>query len=252
MPMNSGAGHCHPLAALGEFPGVAGLGYEGREGAAKVVNAKGVPGTLGCLARTRREGRPVLVTTWHVLFGRGAREGDPVWLLDEPNGARRYEFAGHALFGRSNTIRYCGESFHVDCGIASWLYPLEPLQGAGAPSGPAPPPPISLPGAVHRGEIVSKTGAATGTTTGVIVDADFCSVAQVDGRFLKIPRQILICSLAEDQPFSRAGDSGALVVNSRDEGVGLLWGTTARGEAVACHLAPALYALDIAWPRGPQ
>jgi hypothetical protein len=55
----------------------------------KIINAKGIPGTLGCFARTRHDARLVVVSSWHVLFGCGARESDPVWLLDEPHGARR-------------------------------------------------------------------------------------------------------------------------------------------------------------------
>ena len=205
----------------------------------KIINAKGVPGTLGCLARTRHDGRLVVVSSWHVLFGGGARESDPVWLLDELDGARRYERAADTWFGRMGTLRYGGDDFHVDCAIASWLGPL---------AAPALPPAISLPGAIRRGERVTKTGAATGTTAGVIIDAEFSSVAQTDGRCFKTPRQILIRSL-EDEPFSRERNSGALVVNSRNEAVGLLWGVTSRGEGVACHLAAAFYALDLVFPE---
>src|SRR5262249_8257603 len=63
-----------------------------------IVNAKGVPGTLGCIARTRSDGRLVLLSSWHVPFGGGARESDPVWLLDERDGARRYERAADAWY----------------------------------------------------------------------------------------------------------------------------------------------------------
>ena len=247
MKSGSGRAHCDPFVALGEFHGVLGVGYLRRAGAAKVVNAKGVPGTLGCLARTRREGRLVLVSSWHVLFGGGAQEGAPVWLLEEPRGARRYERAADAWYGNIGTLRYGGQDFHVDCAIATCVHRSEPWPGA-ALRAAALPPTIARPDAVSPGDLVTKTGAATGTTAGVIIDVEFCSVAQTDGRSFKTPRQLLIRPL-EDGPFSREGDSGALVVNDRNEAVGLLWGATPRGEGVACHLAPALYGLDIVWPQ---
>jgi hypothetical protein len=214
----------------------------------KIINAKGVPGTLGCFARTRHDERLVVVSSWHVLFGGGAREGDPVWLVDEPHGARRYERAADAWFGRIGTLRYGGDDFHVDCGIATWLHRCEPSPAAGTVHAVALPPVIARPDAVGPGELVTKTGAATGTTTGVIIDAEFCSVAETDGRAFKTSRQLLIRSI-DDGPFSRDGDSGALVVNRRNEGIGLLWGVAPRGEGVACHLAAAFYALDLKFPE---
>ena len=250
MPVNqnsSGHAHYRPIAVLRK-PATVGIGYgrperAARPGAATIVNANGVPGTLGCLARTRREGRLVLVSSWHVLFGAGAREGDPVWLLDESHGARRYQRAAAAWYGRIDTLRYGGGDFHVDCAIATWAHDREAVRGAALP------PIIARPDTVNPGDPVTKTGAATGTTAGVIIDVDFCSVARADGRCFKTPRQLLVRSL-ERGPFSRDGDSGALVLNSRSEAVGLLWGATPRGDGVACHLMPALYALDIAFPQG--
>jgi hypothetical protein len=208
----------------------------------KIINSKGVPGTLGCFARTRRDGRLVMLSNWHVLFGGGAREGDPVWVLDERHGARRYERAADAWFGRIGTLRYGGDDFHVDCGIATWADHSGTTQAAALPAV------IARPDALSPGDIVIKSDAATGITTGVVIDAEFCSVVETDGRAFKTPRQLLIRSL-DDGPFAREGDSGALVVNRQNEGIGLLWGVTPRGEGVACHLAAAFYALDLNFPE---
>lgn len=99
-------------------------------------------------------------------------------------------------------------------------------------------------GSAVPGEAVRKIGAATGLTVGTVVDVAYPDVAAIENRVYAAPRQILIRA-AHGQAFSSEGDSGAAVVNTREEVVGLLWGTTARGEGVACHIEPALRALDI-------
>ena len=48
--------------------------------AVKIVNSRGVPGTLGVIARTKNSGRPVLLSNWHVLFGEGGVGDDVICL----------------------------------------------------------------------------------------------------------------------------------------------------------------------------
>jgi hypothetical protein len=93
---------------------------------------------------------------------------------------------------------------------------------------------------------VTKCGAATGTTTGVVVSVDYADVAWIEGRPQAASRQLLVRSLGDEGPFSAAGDSGALVVNASGKAVGLLWGANSRGEGVACPIAPVLHAMNIA------
>jgi hypothetical protein len=91
------------------------------------------------------------------------------------------------------------------------------------------------------GDRVTKTGAATGTTTGIIIDVNYSEpVGQVEyGQ-----GQILIKPV-DELPFAAEGDSGSLVVADSNKAVGLLWGTNTRGEGVACPIAPVLYAMNI-------
>jgi hypothetical protein len=177
---------------------------------ARIANARGVRGTLGCVARQTEDGRPVLLTAWHVLHGNGARGSDPIWLVDE--GAR----LGRTLGGQRGMVRYRGEEHFVDCAIGSCARPLVPAPALAAEG-------------VSPGDLVTKTGAQTGTTTGVVIE--------VAGRLLIRP--------TGDGAFCGEGDSGALVLDSRRQAIGLLWGTTPRGEGVACHLGPVLAALHI-------
>jgi hypothetical protein len=95
------------------------------------------------------------------------------------------------------------------------------------------------------GTVVTKMGAGTGVTRGVVVDVAFATTAVVEGRPQRAPRQLLIRSLDADAPFAAEGDSGALVLNDKLEAIGLLWGATVRGEGVASPIGPVLRTLDI-------
>jgi hypothetical protein len=196
----------------------------------KIANAAGVPGTLGGIAWTR-DARCVLVTTWHALFGRGASWSDPIWLVGAA--PDRYSHIGRTLAGKIGTVRFRGDEYFVDCAIGTW---------AGVASAW---PSVAGAAVAAGGAAVAKTGAMTGHTTGVVVDASYCGSVLVHGRTQPAPRQLLIRSTDETRPFAAAGDSGALVVNDRNEAVGLLWGTTPRGDGVASPIGPVLGTLDI-------
>jgi hypothetical protein len=97
---------------------------------------------------------------------------------------------------------------------------------------------------------VTKTGAATGTTTGIIVDPAYRGTTNpypAANRDVRepAPRQLLIRSNDPQRPFAAEGDSGALIWNEHDTPIGLLWGTTVAAEGVACPIAPVLHALNI-------
>lgn len=92
---------------------------------------------------------------------------------------------------------------------------------------------------------VHKHGAASGVTRGVILDDCHENTPHAGG---PAPNQILIRGL--EGAFSTVGDSGALVFDDDDRPLGMLWGSSTSGEAVACHLAPVLHALAVeARPR---
>lgn len=187
---------------------------------AAIANSLGVPGTLGTLARTRHDGRPVLLSTWHVLFGEGADEQTDVWLVEA---GRRSQRIGRTLYGKAGAIAFEGAETYVDCAVASW-------EGEGDGT-------IAGYDRACVGDRVTKHGAATGITHGMVVRVDYDDVA---GK-----RQLLVRSLDETRPFSAAGDSGALLVNDAGNAVGLLWGATRSGEGVACPIAPVLHAMNI-------
>lgn len=233
------------------------------EAGARIVNSSGVPGTLGCLARTLHDGRFVLLTTCHVLFGNGGQEDDEVRLVAESNGSLSLIPVGRTLYGKAGTIPYAGRDYYVDCAVASYLVAMQHRPGsisttrqrhgtAEAVQTCRPTAPTTgwspVPTGVARAErscLVTKTGVATATTSGVVIDIDYCDSVVIDGRLRTAPGQILVRPAGDAPVFSAEGDSGALLLDSLDRAVGLLWGSTSRGEGVACHIGPVLHAMNI-------
>jgi hypothetical protein len=202
----------------------------------KISNSKGVPGTLGCIAVSRNNKQIVLLTNWHVLFGNGGFENDAVWLVDNANGTRQYFKIGKTLCGKFGKVHFDGEDYHVDCAYASLHLPSEvqyywPIIGEYDVAKP--------------GDLVTKTGATTGITVGIIVDVNYSDCAWFMGRSYPALKQLLVKPLNNEAAFSAEGDSGAILINARGKAVGLLWGTNSRGEGVACHIAPVLHAMNL-------
>ncbi len=200
----------------------------------RITSSTGITGTLGCLAHALHDEQPVVLSTWHVLFGNSAREGDAVWLVNETNGERSYAPLGRSLYGKLGRVRFAGAEHYIDCAVSSCLVSprdtcfsrtLTSVNGHDTP---------------RVGDRVTKTGAATGTTTGIIVDVNYSKPDQPAFG----PAQILIKPI-DDAVFAAEGDSGALIVSDAKKAVGLLWGTNTSGEGVACPIAPVLHALNI-------
>src|SRR4029077_338230 len=89
----------------------------GGEVAVRIANSRGIPGTLGVLARTVHQHRLVFLTSCHVLFAAGAARRDPVWRVDESGGRRDYLRLGSTLQGRRGIVRFRGDDYYVDCAI---------------------------------------------------------------------------------------------------------------------------------------
>ncbi len=200
---------------------------------ARIANARGIPGTLGCFALTLDEEKPVMLTSEHVLFGAGAREQEPVWLPEvEPIRVAR------TRHGRRGTVRHASNDVYVDCATAE----LELANDSRfIPESAAP--------AVSAGDTVHKVGASTGTTRGTISDAYYSETVSIGGRNVRTSGQILVRSENPAQPFNAAGDSGAALRNEDGAVVGLLWGVSASGDALACPIAPVLWLLNIRLAR---
>ncbi len=213
-------------AATADAGAAAGGALEG----AGIVNDRGVPGTLGCIAQLRRTGEPVLLSSYHVLFGRRSGRGDPIWTIElEPR------LIGRVLSGKAGVVVGVEPPTFVDAAAGRLLDGAEPCA----------PHPIAA-AAAAAGEMVSKSGAATGMTHGIVVDIAYPDSWYWEYRSEMASRQLLIRSTSPiGRPFSRTGDSGAVVRNESGDAVGLLWGTTARGDGVASPMHAAALALGI-------
>lgn len=218
----------------------------------RIANSKGVPGTLGCFARSLFDNRMVMLSSWHVLFGNGAPDDSEVWLVDERDGTRRYSNAGKTLYGKIGQVRLDGEGYHVDCAVSSWLYPPEiespPASGEVALNWTQ----VNGHDLAQPGDLVIKRGAATGTTFGMVAEVDYCDAAWIGGRSHPASRQLLVRSVDPAAAFCAEGDSGSIIVNNQGDAVGLLWGANSRGEGVACPIAAVLNALDITLELSPH
>jgi hypothetical protein len=200
-------------------------------------------GTLGfhALRNGRREREVVLVSNRHVLLARGARRGDAVYRPHRREGTwvvRRDPIGEIVDEGAeaNHAFGYPGEppaEYFVDCAMARTAVAPEhsvvrrvgrvhPLDVAGA-----------------RRLRVRKLGGATGVTTGEVLDV--ATPVDVAGAPRRL-NNLVIHGLGVE-----AGDSGALIVNERDEAVALLWGRSDRDPSIAfaCHIHPVLDRLGV-------
>jgi hypothetical protein len=204
-------------------------------------------GTLGFLALVNgsRERVTVLVSNRHVLLAHGAGRGDPVYrpVFSSRGVIRRDELEPVAAIedeGEEGNVsyRYDGDEapgeYFVDCTSARLLVESgvqQALRGVGRLH------PLDSLGT--RAPRVRKLGAFTGITEGRVVDVS----APV--RSAEQPRRLnnVVLRGAPVDP----GDSGALVVNERNEAVALVWGRDDGDPTIAyaCHIHPVLDRLDV-------
>jgi hypothetical protein len=210
------------------------LHHDALASGAAIVNARGIPGTLGFLARTRHDGRAVLVSSHHVLFGDGAREGDPVWLAHDSRGASLSRI-GRLWYGRAGVVRVGDADVWIDAAVATLDGPS--LAESAFDVGSA--------DECIAGQAVSMRGAATGFISGTLVDADYLDPSPAPRARPDAPAQLLARSSSRNQPFAAAGDSGAALCDASGAILGLLWGVTARGDGVACPIDVLLHVLHV-------
>jgi hypothetical protein len=209
------------------------------EGAA-IANNRGVPGSLGCMAWLRRTDEPVLLSSYHVLFGRRCERGDAVWSVGSHATPR---LIGRVLAGKAGIVAGIDPPTFVDAATAS---PVDATAAVFSATGHA-----VAAEHIDAGAVATKCGAATGRTHGVVIDIAYPDLWYWEYQSEKAPRQILIRSTSSDRPFSRTGDSGAVVRNERGQLLGLLWGTTGRGEGVASPIAAVARALGLRFANTP-
>jgi hypothetical protein len=199
-----------------------------------IVNKKGIPGTLGCVAFSRAEQQYVFLTNYHVLFSGGAGESDRVWWGSDSRDTAGLMPLGKTLYGKIGTVMFHEEEYYIDCAIGTMNDTAEYSETSFTTVTPA------FPGCV-----VTKKGVATGLSSGIVVDVHYPDSAFINGIAYNTPNQLLIKPVGTNTVFSAKGDSGALVMDEQNKGVGLLWGSNAKGEGVAAHLGPILHELDI-------
>jgi hypothetical protein len=219
-------------------------------------------GTLGffALVNGTRQRDVVLVSNRHVLLAHGAGCGDPIYRpVFSRRGEQTWVLRGDALdpvaeildegAESSHRFRYSGEpqaEYFVDCATARLVRDRQ----AGVHStvrGIARLHPLDVLG--RRAPRVHKLGGATGVTFGRVLDV---CVPVTSARGERRLENIAIRGMGGD--FIGPGDSGALVLNDREEAVGLIWGRNERGSAVAyaSHIHPVLDRLDITLMPGER
>lgn len=208
----------------------------------RIINSRGILGTLGCFALTLDDRRLVFLTSQHVVFGAGACEQEAVWLLDDRR-SRSPQPIARARHGRCGTVHHGGVDVHIDCATVE-LDDQTMLHGLCVVEDRTNQTPT-----VKSGDHVAKIGAATGTTQGIVEDTAFSDIASVNGRSYKTIGQILVRPLIPADTFTADGDSGAALQDQEGHVVGLLWGADARGYGLACPIAPVLRVLHVSLAR---
>lgn len=212
-----------------------------------LANARGVTGSLGAVARGQ-EGRRVVLTAHHVLFGKGALEGDAVWARpDSPLAPLApLERIGRAAGGAIGRVDHGGALVFVDCAVV--LLDERSAYSEALGDAIAGLPELREARGASVGGPVTKLGAVSGLTEGVVADIDHYDKPFLDGQSYEAPGQILITPRPQGHLFSAPGDSGAALVDGSGGVVGLMWGCSPGGEGMACPIAPILDELRLEGP----
>jgi hypothetical protein len=206
----------------------------------KIINARAVPGTLGCIAWTLDGNLPVILSNWHVLYGNGAIKNDTIWLVKENKGQYCLQETGRVLHGKIGTVQFGEKQVYVDCAIGSYHTQHTGANGLFA----------AAQAEAITGESVYKYGAATGLTWGIVMQTRHSEKAVIGNCSYMAGEQLLIAPV-NNTAFSAKGDSGAVIFNTRHQVVGLLWGTNSSGYGLACPILPVAAVLNIDF-KSPQ
>jgi len=227
-------------------------------------------GTLGffALANGRRERQVMLISNRHVLLAHGAHCGEPIYSpvfsqRGDVSVIRRdalepvAEIADEGLEA-NHPFRYPGEAvaeYFVDCASARMLRQQKLFAGLRVSNG-EPPKTIAVRGIARmhpldavggRAPRVRKIGGVTGLTFGRVVDV--AAPVECAGGPQRLQNLVI---RGADGPFVEPGDSGALLLNDRDQAIGLVWGRcdSDANIAYACHIHPVLDRLRVTMMAG--
>jgi hypothetical protein len=199
----------------------------------------GQAGTLGAIVFDRTTGQPMLLGSHHVLMSDPA---DPLVWQPGPCGVSgcRCNVVGRVVRGQRTAVKWRDHWYFIDAAVAVLDADVEWQQETRTDVAKA-----------ATGATVNKIGAATGTTHGIVVDAQHVDRVTLPKREIGAPNQLLVRALGGQVRFSADGDSGALVRDGEDRAVGLLWG--AKGsEGVACPIGPVLDQLAVSLQPGER
>ena len=164
-------------------------------------------GTLG--ARVDMGGTPCILSNWHVLYGGVAQNDFPIVQPARPDGgADPDDTIAHNLIGVLND--------YLDAAIASIDKPIDDNVGAGTRCyGP-----ITGVALAEANMGVKKCGRTTETTVGTVLSTD--APLKVDGYpdGSRIFRDQIEMALKV-----QGGDSGSILLNDKDQAVGLVFAT---------------------------
>jgi len=227
-------------------------------------------GTLGFLALVNgtRDRIPVLVSNRHVLLANDAPQSAPIYrpVFQHDEGQRASitrdalesiaELLDPGLEG-NHRFQYPGEApadYFVDCASARILSNVDTVPAfLHVVDGVATRVAIARVARLHpldalgwRSPRVRKFGGASGVTTGRVTEAS--ARVTVAGS----ERLNTIAIRGDSGPFVEPGDSGALLLNERNEAVGLVWGRSETDPriAYASHIHPVLDRLRVTMMAG--
>jgi hypothetical protein len=223
-------------------------------------------GTLGLLAarRSAPDWRTlVLVSNRHVLLAHGAERGDLVFQPGFSEQGAQVNFSASHLnaIARIDHEGLCGhfsyaypgesrKSYYIDCATATLLLKQtgNPLRITGRTQHFTQVARVHPLDTANGRELKVRLLGRVDPVWGKIIDSE-ATVETVTG---ELCRNTLVIRALPDKhgvlrPFSRKGDSGALLVDQYQRAVGLLWGNHTLDPYVsyACHICPVLSYLEI-------
>lgn len=196
------------------------------------VSSAGRVGTLGGFAFDRATRMPCALSSHHVLME--PRGHLRVW-QPSPCGEPACDCSaiGHVLRGRRSIVQWRDHWFYLDAAVIQLDSDVEWTPSVTGVS----------PAVV--GMRVSKHGAATGFTEGVVIETTHVDRVNLGGLSLEVPNQVLVRPLPAYGRFAARGDSGALVCNEAGHAVSMLWGADDSGRGVSSPIGPVLDHLGV-------
>lgn len=222
------------------------------KGGIQIGNPNDEGGTLGCIVQRNSDNTYVALGNYHVMFA-GFKEGDTGVQIGQPSISGSWcckcDVIGEILDKRLDAI--------VDCAICSLKPDVKPtsairdLNGVGN-DGLL----FGSDNATVSNDTVFKVGRTSDRTSGTIISITHGTAAVPKEGTPQRIRQILIKPDTGVPLFQDKGDSGAVLVNSNNTVIGLMWGAylepthPLHGYGIACPIADVLADLAITVPSG--